>query len=257
MSEEVRNAPLSVPKVMLAGFGISFCMSMLIVVTLCYHITSIEPALTEPTTYPAIWVLRQAMSNTWLTVYLSVLCVFILFSNFSYLAAVSRDLFAFARDEGLPWSKWIGKVDQSRKIPTNAYLLSGAFSILVSLIYIGSPVAFYAIGSLLVVSIMQCYFFSISCVLWRRLKYPETLPHAQFSLGKLGVPLNVVSLFVVAWTFFWAFWPQTYPITASGFNWAIAIYVATLIIATGYYFSKGNKYNGPVVLVEGRKPHNL
>lgn len=254
MSEEVRNASSSVPKVMIAVFGLNFVLNLLTVLTLTYHIPDITAALKDPTTYPAIWVLKQSMSNAWLTVLLTVQCVFLLFSNISYLAAVSRDLFAFARDEGLPFSAWLARVDKKRMIPTNAYIFSATFAGLLSLIYLGSPVAFYAIVSLLCTAIMQCFCFSISCMLWRRIYYPETLPHARFSLGRLGVPVNFMSVVVVVWSFFWSFWPQAYPVTIAGFNWAVAIFVPTFVVALIYYYTKGQfVYHGPVTLVEGRK----
>lgn len=256
MSEEVRNASASVPKVMMSVFSINFLFNILTVITLCYHMPDVSVALEEENIYPAIWVLRRSMSDGWVTVLLSVQCVFLLFSNFSYLAAVSRDLFAFARDKGLPCSEWLARVDKKRKIPTNAYYMSATFAALLSLIYIGSPVAFFAIGSLLACSIMQCFCFSISCVLWRRIYHPETLPHARFSLGKFGIPINAVAIVVVVWSFFWAFWPQEYPVTPSGFNWSVAIFVPTIIVSLIYYFVKGrHEYDGPVVLVEGRKAH--
>ncbi|KAJ6784952.1 hypothetical protein PWT90_01751 [Aphanocladium album] len=257
MSEEVRNAPSSVPKVMISVFFLNFFLNIATVLTLCYHMPDVQAALDEPTMYPAIWVLRRSMSDLWVTVLLVVQCIFLLFSNFSYLAAVSRDLFAFARDRGLPCSSWLAKVDKKRKIPTNAYYLSATFAALLSLIYIGSPVALYAIGSLLCCAIMQCFCFSISCVLWRRIYYPETLPYARFSLGKFGVPINAVAVFVVVWSFFWAFWPQSYPVTAEGFNWSVAIFVPTIMAALIYYIFKGRHvYDGAVVLVEGRKMHD-
>ncbi|KAJ3475941.1 hypothetical protein NLG97_g9290 [Lecanicillium saksenae] len=258
MSEEVRNASSSVPKVMLSVFGINLILNIITVLTLTYHMPDVSAALQDSTTYPANWVLRRSMSDNWLTVLLAFQCIFLLFSTFAYLAAASRDLFAFARDKGLPFSPWLCKVDQKRKIPINAYYFSGIFSSLLSLIYIGSPVAFYAVGSLLCCAIMQCFFFSISCVLWRRIYHPETLPHAHFSLGKYGVPINATAVVVVAWSFFWAFWPQSYPVTAEGFNWSVAIFVPTFILAFIYYFVKGrHEYEGPVVLVEGRnKAHS-
>lgn len=254
MSEEVRNASSSVPKVMISVFGITFSLNIMTVITLCYHMPDVSAALKDPSLYPAVWVLRQSMSDTWLTVLLVVQCIFLLFSNFSYLAAVSRDLFAFARDKGLPGSTWLAKVDQKRRIPTNAYFLSGAIAALLSLIYIGSPVALYAIGSLLCCAMMQCFSFSIGCVLWRRIYHPETLPYAQFSLGKYGIAINSVSVVVVLWSFFWAFWPQSYPITPEGFNWSVAIFIPTIIVSLVYYIVKGRHvYEGPVALVEGRK----
>lgn len=47
----------------------------------------------------------------------------------------------FARDEGLPFSKWIAKVDPALEVPRNAVLLTAVLIIVLSLINIGSDVA--------------------------------------------------------------------------------------------------------------------
>lgn len=87
-------------------------------------------------------------------------------SNIVYLAAVTRDLFAFARDKGrrhskymllctltsttltpvstgLPFSRWIGKIDEKRHIPVNASILSQAIACLMALIYLGSKIYYF------------------------------------------------------------------------------------------------------------------
>ena len=84
-----------------------------------------------------------------MTVILVIVVLLLVCSNIAYLAAVTRDLFAFARDQGLPFSAWIAKVDEKRNIPQNACIVTSAISVGLALIYIGSPVAFYAITSLL------------------------------------------------------------------------------------------------------------
>jgi len=256
MAEEVKNAAYSVPRAMISIYIVNFMLIFPAIVTVCYHIPSVEDALADPTTYPAIYVLRQSMSVGWMTVVLVVTCALMICSNIVYLAAVTRDLFAFARDQGLPFSSWISAVHPTRHIPVNATILTSSISILLALIYIGSPVAFYAITSLLTVSLLQCYSLSIGCVLWRRIAKPETLPLAQFSLGKFGVPLNAAAVAYSLWSFFWSFWPQTYPVTAPGFNWASPIFFAVLIGAMIYFvFRARHQYFGPVTMVEGRKVH--
>lgn len=256
MSEEVKNASMSVPRVIIIIFVVNFLQTFLTSLTLAYHIPSIEEALGDASTYPAIYVIRQSMSTVWLTVLLTIICALLWVGVVSYLAAVSRDLFAFARDNGLPYSAWIAKVDPKRHVPTNAYIVSGVFSCLLSLIYIGSPVAFYAITSLYVVAIIGCYVMSSGCMLWRRIYYPETLPFAQWSLGRWGIPVNTAAVVFGLWSFFWSFWPQSTPVTPSLFNWSSPIFVATIICSLIYYFVVGHKrYDGPVVLVEARKRH--
>src|SRR5215469_3475514 len=163
MSEEVKDASKSVPKAMITVYIVNFLLIFPAILTVCYHITSLEDALEDPTAYPTIYVLRQAMSTGWMTAMLVIIVLLFIFSNITYLAAVTRDPFAFARDQGFPFSDWISRVDNKRHIPQNAVILTSIISISLGLIYIGSPVAFYAITSLLTVALLQCYCLSIGC----------------------------------------------------------------------------------------------
>jgi choline transport protein len=221
MSEEVRDARRSVPRTMITVWIINFIILFVAAITVCYHITDTEEALNDPTTYPAIYVLRQALPLAWITVILVMIVVLNVASNIVYLATVTRDLFAFARDKGLPFSNWLSYVNTRRHIPQNAAITSCVFAVLLAVIYIGSPVAFYAMTSLATVSLLQCYGLSIGCHLWRRIYHPETLPPAYFPLGRFGVPLNVMSIIYCTYGFFWAFWPTSTPVTAEGFNWYV------------------------------------
>jgi amino acid transporter len=254
MAEEVKDAARSVPRAMISIYVVNFCLIFPAILTICYHIPVVGDALDDPTLYPTIYVLRQSMSNTWMTVILVIVVALLICSNITYLAAVSRDLFAFSRDRGFPFSNWISKVDKRRSIPQNACILTSVISICLALIYIGSPVAFYAITSLLTVALLQCYCLSIGCLLWRRISRPKSLPPSQFSLGRFGIPINALAVLYALWSFFWSFWPQVVPVDAATFNWASVIFVIVLLVALIYYVARGHRqYTGPVALVEGRK----
>ncbi|KID74980.1 uncharacterized protein G6M90_00g055710 [Metarhizium brunneum] len=254
MSEEVRNAASSVPKAMLAVFLCGFVLILPLVVTIVYHIPDIGVALSDRTTYPAVYVLRQAMSTGWITVVLVVVNFLVVCSNISFLTAASRDLYAFSRDKGIPFSDWISKIDPKRPVPRNAAILTSMSTLAMALIYLGSPVAFYAISSLTTVAFLQCYCLSIGCFLWRRIYYPETLPHGRFSLGRYGIPMNAAAVVYSLWTFFWAFWPESYPVTAGNFNWSSVLFATALIGALVHFALVGrHRYHGPVALVDGRK----
>ena len=159
--------------------------------------------------------MRQAMSNTWISVVLALIAILSVASAINYYAAVTRDLFAFARDNGLPFSSWLSRVHPKKHLPIHASQVSVITATLLSLIYIGSDVAFYAITSLATVSLLACYTMSIGSVLWRRIYLPHTLPPAEFSLGKWGIPCNTAAVAFGMWAFFWSFWPQTIPVTVS------------------------------------------
>lgn len=83
----------------------------------------------------------------------------------------------------------------------NAVYTTSAISFLLSLIYIGSTTAFYAITSLMTVALLQCYLFSIGSILWQRIRMPETIPASQFSLGKWALPINAVAFVWCLWSF--------------------------------------------------------
>ncbi|OAA55406.1 amino acid permease 2 [Cordyceps fumosorosea ARSEF 2679] len=215
MSEQVRHAGDAVPKVMMAVLCFNFVLTMNAMVTLGYHLPNVQEALDDEPKHPMIYVLMKSMS-------------------------VPRDLFAFARDDGLPFFEWLSRVDQARKIPTNAYIFCGV----------------YAITSLGAVSVLQCYCLSIGCLLWRRIFHPNTFLAARFSLGRWGVPVNLTAVLFSFWCFFWCFCPQANHPDAAGFNWSSPIFSAVIIAAMMYYFVVGRKrYVGPVALVEGGKKH--
>ncbi|KAG8407884.1 hypothetical protein J3458_020194 [Metarhizium acridum] len=254
MSEEVRNAASSVPKAMLAVFLSGFVLILPLLLTIVYHLPDISVALKDDTAYPVVYVLRRSMSSNWITGVLVVVNFLVVCSNVSFLTAASRDLYAFSRDKGVPFSDWISKIDPKRPVPQNAAILTSISTLAMALIYLGSPVAFYAISSLFTVALLQCYCLSIGCFLWRRIYYPETLPHAQFSLGRYGIPTNAAAVVFGSWTFFWAFWPESYPVTAQNFNWSSILFAAALIGALMHFALVGrHRYHGPVALVDGRK----
>ena len=60
------------------------------------------------------------------------------------LCAASRFVWAFARDGGLPGSKWLAKVNPRLQVPLNATLVVVVLNALLGLISLGSSVAYGA-----------------------------------------------------------------------------------------------------------------
>ncbi|KAK3670167.1 hypothetical protein LTR78_009923 [Recurvomyces mirabilis] len=250
IAEEVKNASKAVPRAMMSVYVINFVLIFFAIITTCFAMPDLTAALSDPSLYATVYVLKQSMSTAWLTVVLVMIIFLLICSNVAYLTAVTRDLFAFSRDNGLPFSGWVSKIHPKYHVPVNAVLLTSLISFILSLIYIGSSVAFYAITSLLTVALLQCYLFSIGSILWRRIYRPESLPPSHFSLGRWGVPINIAGVIYAAWAFFWSFWPIATPVTAAGFNWASVIFIGVLMIALIHYLVKARHvYTGPVVLI--------
>ena len=110
MAEEVRDAGLNVPRAMWWTFVINATMGLLMMTTYVFCIPSVEDALDDATGYPFLYVFQLAMPDSGTICLTVLLMVLMMVSNISYQASTARTTFAFARDKGLPFSGWIGKV---------------------------------------------------------------------------------------------------------------------------------------------------
>jgi amino acid transporter len=113
---------------------------MLIAILFC--IGDIESALTTPTGFPFIEIFRQAVNtNAGATAMSAVVLSLMIFATIAVLAAASRMMWAFARDNGLPGSRFISQVEPRTKLPLYSVGLSVIITMLLGLINIGSSAA--------------------------------------------------------------------------------------------------------------------
>ncbi|KAB8256560.1 GABA permease [Aspergillus pseudonomiae] len=251
MSEEVRDAGRYVPIAMVWGFFTNGTMAVVLVITYLFAMPSLEDALQDPTGFPFIYVFKNAVGTAGVNGLTAIILIPVIFSNILFNASTARQTYAFARDKGLPFAKWICKVNPKRRLPVNAIGLSCVISGLLALINIGSDTAFHAIISLNVAALMWTYVVSIGCLLYRRLSCPETLPPQRWSMGKYGIWVNAAALVYVVFAFFFSFWPRSTPVTRTTFNWSVVIFSAVFIISVVMYNIKGQKeYAGPVMSVK-------
>lgn len=100
MAEEVRNASVVVPRIMLTTIILNGILGFVMIVTVVFCITDIESMVLSSTSpYPIIEIFHGATGSTAGT---TVMCLIMealnLCACLSALAAGSRQVFAFARD---------------------------------------------------------------------------------------------------------------------------------------------------------------
>ncbi|PIG79407.1 amino acid transporter [Aspergillus arachidicola] len=255
MSEEIENASVIVPKSMIWAFLLNIPFAFGLLLTYLFCMPDVQSALDSPTGFPFIHVFREAVNNTaGATILVVIVLVLIVMITISSLASASRQTFAFARDNGLPFSNWLGEVNPRLHIPVNSIIVTCLFSMAMSLINIGSTVAFNAMLSLSTTALMATYLISIGCIIARRISCNPPLPPSRWTLGRFGMPVNILAMVYASWSFFWSFWPNAYDVNAENFNWASVLFVGLMGISTIVYWTYARKhYDGPVVKVEGRK----
>ena len=209
-----------------------------------------DSLLTTPYVQPYVQILYNVtQSVAGATALTCLLFVLLVFGTINQVTTASRQLYAFARDEGLPFSAFLGRVRPGWDIPLNAVTVTLLFSILVSLIIIGSPVAFFTLGSLCNAALYASYVLVIGCVAWRRL-FGEPLPPSRFDLGKFGLPINLIAMSFLSVQLVFIFFPTAPNPTLAYMNWTCLIFGATVILALFWYYAHGKKaYLGPVEYV--------
>lgn len=193
MAEEVSDAGLSVPRSMMWTFYINGGTGIIFLVSLLFAIPSVDDALNDPTGYPFLYVFKASMPIGAINILTCIPVFLLMVGNVSFTASCARQAWSFARDNGMPGSRWIGKMNNTVHIPVNATILTLLCTVALSLINLGSNAAFNAILSLQLSSLNASYAICISCVMVRRLRNPQSLPPARWSLGRWGLPINIVA----------------------------------------------------------------
>ena len=270
MSEELRDASKILPRSMIWTTFLNGALGFIMLITFCFCLGPLDAAINTPTGYAFIEVFYNATGSKAGTTAMSSLIIFMqMFCNLSIVATASRQLFAFARDQGTPFAAWLAYVSpisieciavlwlanptvQVRPgwdVPFNSILVSFAVSCLLALINIGSTVAFNSIASLSLVAILASYIVSISCILLMRWRRQPMLP-SRFTLGKFGIPLNFASILFLVFVFVWSFFPSDVNPTPQFMNWSILMFGSVCVFSLLYYYWKGRYvYDGPVEYV--------
>lgn len=166
--------------------------------------------------------------------------VIIMCSQFNILASVSRLAWAFARDGGLPYSPWIGRVNTRLQIPVNAVFLTSVICLAINIIPAFSDVAFFALTSLSTLALYFSYVVPCALIVMRKIE-GRMPPLGIWNLGKWGFPINC---FALAWGIYCvAFlpFPPTLPVTPENFNWSGPILGAVICIALGDWWIHGKR----------------
>ena len=139
MAEEIRDAGVVVPRSMWWSFISNMPVALIVLATYVFCIGDLETTLSASTGFPIVSVFEQSTGSiggaTGLTI---VMLILLLIISTSCMASTSRQTFAFARDNGMVFSRWIAKVNHRFQVPANSIIVTIIFTVVMSLINIGS-----------------------------------------------------------------------------------------------------------------------
>jgi len=173
------------------------------------------------------------------------LCIVIFAITVCTLAVHSgavRLMFAMGRDGCLPFSKSLSEVSSKTQTPVLATLLCGLGALIILAINVQFPKVFELITSISILWANLAYWIVVAVQLKNRFKpaHNGNDTDAKFSLGKWGLPVNILALIWSTFMIVNVSWPRT---ATYGTEWhhryAAWIYTAGLIcLGVFIYFYK-------------------
>ncbi|KAF1846141.1 amino acid transporter [Cucurbitaria berberidis CBS 394.84] len=242
MSDEVQRARLRIPRSMILSVIINSTMQFLYMITVLFCIGDVTLVSASP--LPIIQVYYQATGSRAATNLFVVMLLFIIFvSFFNVFASVSRLVWAFSRDDGLPFARVFASVHPRFKMPVNALCLIAVCLVLLALINIGSSTAFNAFISLPALALYISYFFPIFFLSWRRLagRHSTPIPWGPFKLGKAGPYVNLGAMCYILFILIWMPFPAMLPVDGLTMNYAGPIVGAVVVGAALDWTLNGRK----------------
>jgi amino acid transporter len=171
LAEEVSNAAVNIPRAILAAMLINGAVGFAMMVTLLYCLGDTERVLDTATGFPFIQVFYDSVrSRVGASVMTAVVLILTWGCATGITTTASRMTWSFARDRGLPFSKYLSRVNPRTKIPVIACLTATAIAALLTLIYIGSATAFNDVISLTITGFYGSYLLPAAFLLYHRSK---------------------------------------------------------------------------------------
>jgi choline transport protein len=115
VAEEVQNATTVVPWAIIATMIVNGVMGLALLIALLFCLGDVNAALNTPTGFPFIEIFAQATnSNAAVTVLTSLVLFLVAAGSSGTMATASRLLWSLARDDGVPFSRYVKHVSFAR-----------------------------------------------------------------------------------------------------------------------------------------------
>ena len=205
------------------------------------------------------YVMKQAFGNTVGNIFLADCAIAIFVCCLAVQTATIRMLFSMARDNRLPAGSAVARVSGHRKVPVVPALVTGLLALVLMAINVGNQSAFLVLTSLAIIMFYLAYLGVTVPMLIRRLRgtWPRQNHGPYFSLGRWGLPVNILAVTYGALVALNIAWPRNSIYNAVGtphwyWQWSPFLFVGgVVIIGTLYYFLVQVK-KSPDVLEEHR-----
>ncbi|THY85658.1 amino acid permease family protein [Aureobasidium pullulans] len=239
MIEELPNPKVNAPRAIYLSVVIGAVTGFIFMVVCLFCIQDVDTVINTPTGLPFMQLVQDAVGIKGTVVLMVLFTMNSLGQGISITTTGSRLTWSFARDNGLPFSKYIKRVNNKWKVPPQALLVQGFLITLVGLLYLFANTVLEAILSVATIALTVSYAMPILTLL---IVGRDKLPAGgQFGLGRYGAVINWISVIYCAVTTVIFFFPGGPNPSGADMNYAIAVFGVMLVVAIGFWFIQGRK----------------
>jgi urea carboxylase system permease len=228
-----RTAPIAIMRAVIA----SFVLGGLILLFAILSVSNINSP--EIGVGGLQFVILDVLGDTIGKIFLACVVIAITVCCLAVHTATIRMAFAMARDNNLPGGERIATINPKTKTPIVPAVITGVLAFLILVVNIRQPQIFTVITSIAIIMIYIAYLLVTVPMLGKRLsgEWPpkDAKEKGYFTLGKLGLPINVIA---VGWGVFMAvnlLWPRKDVYNAvEPFHWYLQ-YGAILFIGVVFF----------------------
>lgn len=249
IAEESLNPAVDIPIALISTVIIGFVTTFSYCIAIFFCIRNLEAVLTSNTGIPILDILHQATDSKAAALGLGILVIVTAVGcNIGCHTWSARICWGFARDNGLPFSKFWAQVNHKTGTTVNAHFLSCFWVGVIGCIYLGSDTAFNSILVSCVMFLLLSYMVPTLCLIFKR----NQIQHGPFWLNKVGLVCNIV---LVIWTIFTTVFynfPSVMPVNAGNMNYSSAVFGVVFVLFFCDWIVRGRR---EFVDIEERERH--
>ncbi|MCJ1444351.1 MAG: hypothetical protein MMC23_004853 [Stictis urceolatum] len=239
LAEEVHRPERMIPIAIMGTVGIGFVTAWFYSISMFFSMQDLNALLNTATGVPILELFYQALGNRAGAVVLEALVVATgVGCQIASHTWQSRLCWSFARDDGVPGSKYLSHVNPRLGVPLRAHTLSCVIVAVLGCLYLGSYTAFNSMVTACIVLLYVSYAVPVACLLW---KGRASIQHGPFWLGKAGEAANYVLLAWTAFALVMYSFPPIMPVQAGNMNYVSAVYGVVVAIVGVDWFVRGRR----------------
>ncbi|KAH6912903.1 APC amino acid permease [Coprinopsis sp. MPI-PUGE-AT-0042] len=245
ISEETTNASVSVPWGLVNSIAVTGLLGWAINVVLAFCMgTDLEALVSSP--QPLAVIFLQSFGKTGTLIIWSVVVIVNYMMGSSMLLAASRQIFAFSRDQALPFSKWLYQINLYTLTPIHTVWYCAFLAICVGLLSFAGPLAISAAFA----SAVGGQYVAYSIPIAARYLGKNNFEPGPFSLGPLSAPCAFISVAFMTFMIVVFLFPLTPGVTLGNMNYTVVVLFGVLILSLIWYYfpvyGGVNWFKGPV-----------